>query len=160
MFGKHRAKPETVAELREVSFFEGFSDEELERVVDLADEVRVEEGDVVVDQGRVGLDCFVILEGRAGVWVGDEHVASLTKGSMIGEMALVEHTPRSASVVAETPMRLLRFDTKAFKRLLEEMPLARDRVMSLLAARLRANRRLKDVVVEVVEEVEPPQGDT
>jgi CRP-like cAMP-binding protein len=53
-------------------------------------------------------------------------------------MALVEHKPRNATVVADTPMRLLAFDTKHFKTLLEEMPKAHDRVMETLAARLRA----------------------
>jgi CRP-like cAMP-binding protein len=58
---------------------------------------------------------------------------------MIGEMALIEHRPRNASVIAETPMRLIAFDTKAFKTLLEEMPKAHDRVMEVLAARLKTN---------------------
>jgi CRP-like cAMP-binding protein len=58
---------------------------------------------------------------------------------MVGEMALVDHHPRTASVVAETPMRLLGFDTKAFKKLLTDMPKAHDRVMALLSARMRDN---------------------
>jgi CRP-like cAMP-binding protein len=59
---------------------------------------------------------------------------------MVGEMALVDHRPRSATVVAETPMRLLGFDTKAFRSLLDEMPKASQRVMSLLNARAQENR--------------------
>jgi CRP-like cAMP-binding protein len=52
-------------------------------------------------------------------------------------MALVDHRPRTASVVAESALRLLAFDPRAFKRLLEEMPLAHDRVIALLLARMR-----------------------
>jgi CRP/FNR family transcriptional regulator, cyclic AMP receptor protein len=145
MFG-HRKKAENAAELaavidelRKAKFFEGFSDDELARVASLAEEVVAEEGAVLIDQGRVGLECFVILEGEAAIYVGGEHIANLSAGSMVGEMALIEHRPRNATVIAETAMRLIAFDTKAFKTLLEEMPKAHDRVMDLLAARTRKN---------------------
>jgi CRP/FNR family transcriptional regulator, cyclic AMP receptor protein len=125
------------AELRHTTFFEGFSDDELGRVAELAEEVVAEEGALVIDQGRVGQECFVILRGQAGVYVGGEHIATLGPGSMVGEMALVEHRPRNASVVAETMLRMIVFDTRAFKQLLEEMPKAHDRVIALLLARMR-----------------------
>jgi CRP/FNR family transcriptional regulator, cyclic AMP receptor protein len=145
MFG-HRKKavrageddPALVAQLAKVAFFDGFSNDDLSRVLQLAEEVVAETGAVLIDQGRVGQECFVILEGEAGVYVSGEHVATNGPGSMIGEMALIEHRPRNATVVAETEMRLLGFDTRAFKILLEEMPKAHDRVMETLAARLRA----------------------
>lgn len=144
MFG-HRKKavragetdPALAAQLAKVAFFEGFTDDELARVLQLAEEVAAERGAVLIDQGRVGQECYVILEGEAGVHVADEHVATNGPGSMIGEMALIEHRPRNATVIAETDMRLLAFDTRAFKTLLEEMPKAHDRVMEILAARLR-----------------------
>lgn len=139
MFKKKKAAPEDVEKLRGVAFFDGFSDDELARVIELADEVDAEQGAVLMEQGRVGQECYVIVEGSAGVFFAGEHGATLQPGSMVGEMALVDHRPRSASVVAETPMKLLAFDTKGFKRLLEEMPKAHDRVMELLSARLRDN---------------------
>ena len=144
MFG-HRKKAVAAGEdptglatrLATVAFFEGFTSHELSRVAQLADEVAAQAGAVLVDQGRVGQECFVILEGEASVYVAGEHVATSGPGSMVGEMALVEHRPRNATVVADTDMRLLAFDTRAFKTLLEEMPKAHDRVMEILAARLR-----------------------
>ena len=147
MFG-HRKKAATntveisavAVQLHKASFFDGFSDDELARVAQLAEEVVAEKGAVLIDQGRVGLECYVILEGHAAVYVSGEHVATNGPGSMIGEMALVEHRPRNATVVAETEMTLIAFDTKAFKTLLEEMPLAHDRVMALLASRMKQNR--------------------
>ena len=123
--------------LRGVSFFQGFSDEELQHVADLADDVEAEEGALLIEQGRVGQECFVIRDGRAGVFVADEHIATLEPGAMVGEMALVGHRPRNASVVAETPMSLIGFDTDGFKELLETMPKVHDRVMELLRARMR-----------------------
>jgi CRP/FNR family transcriptional regulator, cyclic AMP receptor protein len=140
MFG-HRKKVENGAEkLRGVTFFDGFSDDELHRVAELADDVEAESGALLVDQGRVGQECYVILDGQAGVYANGEHIATVGPGMMVGEMALVEHRPRNASVVAETPMHLLAFDTRHFKQLLTEMPKAHDRVMEMLAARLQENR--------------------
>jgi len=136
MFSRKKAhKP--FDNLRGVSFFEGFSDDELQRVADLAEDVDAEQGALLIDQGRVGQECFVILDGQAGVYSGEEHIATLEPGAMVGEMALVDHRPRTASVVAETPMKLISLDAKAFKQLLETMPKVHDRVMETLYARLR-----------------------
>ena len=93
----------------------------------------------IADQGRVGQECYVIESGQAEVFVGEEHLVTLGPGSMVGEMSLIDRRPRSATVVATTPMSLLAFDTKAFKMLLSEMPKAEERVHALLAARLKAN---------------------
>jgi CRP-like cAMP-binding protein len=143
MFQRRKAR-EAAERLREVAFFEGFDEDDLARVAGLADEVDAEQGAELTDQGRPGLECFVILDGRASVLVGDEHVATLEEGSMVGEMALIDHRPRSATVVAETPMTLLAFDTKAFGKMLDEMPAARQKVMVLLNDRLRDNRERRE----------------
>lgn len=121
-----------------VSFFKGFSADELARVAGLATEVEAEPGAELMEQGRMGDVCYVIVEGDAGVYISGEHVATLHEGSMVGEMALVGHRPRNATVVAETPMVLAAFDRKAFNQLLDEMPKAKERVLATLNARLPA----------------------
>lgn len=137
MFGSRKKSVDGADKLAGVAFFDGFTPAELQRVAELAEDVEADAGAVLVDQGRVGLECYVIQEGHASVYVNGEHVATSGPGSMVGEMALVEHKPRNATVVADTPMKLIAFDTRAFKKLLEEMPKAHDRVMETLAARLR-----------------------
>lgn len=122
--------------LVDVPFFEGFSADELHRVVELSDEVTLPAGSVLVDQGDPGTFCFLIVEGTASVYVRGEFVAASGPGSMVGEMALVDHRPRTATVVADSDVRLLRFDSAAFRTLLEEMPKASERVMTMLRARL------------------------
>ena len=134
-----RRKPSERADmLSKFQFFDGFSSEDLQRVVELSDEVVVPAGNVLVDQGDPGTHCYVILEGIASVYVRGEHVASLGAGSMVGEMALVDHRPRTATVVGDTDLDLLRFDSVAFAKLLEEMPKASERVMTLLRTRMAA----------------------
>lgn len=129
-----------VAWLSSVPFFEGFSDDELHRVVSLSEQVQAPPGTVLMDQGDPGTECFVIVSGEAGVYVRGEHVASSGPGSMIGEMALIDHRPRTATVVADSDMALLRFRTAAFRTLLDEMPKASERVMTVLRGRLERNR--------------------
>ena len=136
---RRKKATEAAERLSKIAFFEGFTPDELERVAELVDDVEAEPGAVLTDQGRPGQECYVIETGQANVYFGGEHIASLGPGSMVGEMALLEHRPRIATVVAETPMQLLGLDTRSFRALLEEMPKASQRVMSLLNARLQEN---------------------
>ncbi len=132
-----RRKPGERAELLSgIRFFEGFTDADLRRVGELSDEVEIDSGGVLVDQGDPGTHCYVILDGTAGVYVRGQHVATLGPGSMVGEMALVDHRPRTATVIGETALDLLRFNSKDFAKLLDEMPKASERVMTLLRARM------------------------
>ncbi len=125
-----------VAWLSSVPFFEGFSDVDLHRVLELSDQMEARQGTVLVDQGDPGTLCYVIVEGEASVYVRGEHVASVGPGAMVGEMALIDHRPRTATVVADAEMKVLRFRTQAFRTLLDEMPKASERVMTTLRARL------------------------
>ncbi len=134
-----RKKPDDAAHrLAGASFFEGFSSDELDRVAALAEEVDADEGAELMEQGRPGQEAFVILEGRAGVYVGGQQRAEVGPGEIVGEMALIDHRPRIAAVRALTPMTLLAFDAERFRRLLDEMPKAQVRVMEKLVERLRA----------------------
>jgi CRP-like cAMP-binding protein len=137
MFGRHNRLD--VDWLANVSFFEGMDRSELERVATLAARVEAEPGAELTDQGRYGDVCYVIVEGTANVYMNGEYVTSLGPGAMVGEMALLEHRPRVATVVAETPMVLAAFGTREFRTLLDELPRAKERVLALLGDRLRAN---------------------
>ncbi|MEZ5322222.1 MAG: cyclic nucleotide-binding domain-containing protein [Microthrixaceae bacterium] len=131
---------ESIAWLGRVDFFSGFGEEQLQRVADLSSEVTMPAGTVIIDQGDAGVDCFVIVEGEASVYTGGKFVTTLRAGTVVGEMALVDHRPRTATVVTDTECKLLRFHARQFRALLDEMPKASERVMALLAQRLDANR--------------------
>ena len=123
--------------LANVAFFEGFGADQLRRVVDLSTEAERPAGTVIIDQGDAGTDCFVIVEGSASVYMNGEFVTAVSEGTMIGEMSLVDHRPRNATVMADTDCKLLRFDAKHFRQLLDEMPKASERVMKLLHDRMK-----------------------
>ena len=127
--------------LATVSFFEGFSDSELSRVAALGERVDVKAGSELIDQGRVGDECYVIVEGSASIHMRGDYITSVGSGSMVGEMALVEFRPRNATVTAETDMTLVRFGITDFRKLLAKSPSTHDRVMKLLNERLEANQQ-------------------
>jgi len=123
--------------LANVAFFEGFDADQLRRVVALSSEVESPAGTVIIDQGDAGVDCFVIVDGSASVYMQGQFVAAVSAGTMVGEMALVDHRPRNATVIADTDCKLLRFHAKQFRQLLDEMPKASERVMTLLHDRMK-----------------------
>lgn len=130
----------TVDDLRHIALFATMSNADLARLAQLGEPVDAEPGALLMDQGDVGLECFLVLEGEAGIMSSGQHLATIGAGSVVGEMALVGHRPRNASVVAQTPMRLLSFDITHFKQLLEDMPQARDYIYGLLEERAAENR--------------------
>jgi CRP/FNR family transcriptional regulator, cyclic AMP receptor protein len=134
---KRTSDDEVIHRLSQVAFFEGFTDKELGRVAELVDEVDAEEGYLLTDQGRPGLECYVIVEGQAGVFIGENRIATLKAGETVGEMALIDHGPRSATVKAESPMQLLALDAERFRTLLDEMPKAQQKIMTEINRRLR-----------------------
>jgi CRP/FNR family transcriptional regulator, cyclic AMP receptor protein len=134
VFGRRPA--ESTEWLSGVAFFDGFTDSELERVRRLFTEVELPSGAVVMDQGDPGTYCYVIVEGEVTIYVRGEQVNTAGPGDVVGEMALVDHQPRTATVIAATSLKLLRFGTRDFNRLLDEMPKANERIMGTLRARL------------------------
>ncbi len=80
---------------------------------------------------------YVLLEGSADVFVGEVLVESATPGALLGEMALVDSSPRTATVVATMPACLARIDERRFHFLVQQMPYFATHVMKVLAERLR-----------------------
>jgi CRP-like cAMP-binding protein len=126
--------------LLRLPIFANVHERDVTRVAEIGEPVDAEPGAVLMDQGDVGTECFFVIDGSAAVHSGGQHIATIGAGSIVGEMALVGHKPRNASVVAETPMRLLSFNIAAFKKLLDEMPGTRDVVTRVLEARAQENR--------------------
>lgn len=122
-----------------VALFDGFNEAQLSQVAELGHRVVVAAGSEIADQGRVGKECWVVVEGTANIVMNGEYITSVGAGSMIGEMALLEHRPRSAAVIADTEMVLVSFDTDGFNAILDVNPVAKDRVSSILTRRLSDN---------------------
>ena len=136
----HKVDQAVLDSLSRLPIFAKVHERDVRRVAEIGEPVDAEPGAVLMDQGDVGTECFFVIDGSAAVYSGGQHIAAISPGSIVGEMALVGHKPRNASVVAETQMHLLAFNIVAFKKLLDEMPGTRDLVMMVLEARAAENR--------------------
>jgi CRP/FNR family transcriptional regulator, cyclic AMP receptor protein len=123
--------------LAKVPLFSALSKKDLQRVARASDEIDVEAGRVIVDQGRTGHEFFLIVDGRAAVKRNNRKVADLGPGQYFGELALLDRGPRSASVVAETPMTLLVLGQREFTGVLDGVPGMATKILSTMAQRLR-----------------------
>jgi CRP-like cAMP-binding protein len=122
--------------LRSTPLFEKLTDAERETVAARMKERDAELGEVLARQGGVAYHLFVVVEGIAVVTVDDELVTTLRAGNTFGEIAAVDRGPRSANVVAVTPMKLLTMTIWDFNELAEELPDFAARAKALAQARL------------------------
>lgn len=131
-------RDEKVELLRSIPLFAGFGRRELERLGQLADQVDLPEGRVLMRQGDAGREAFVMVQGRARVERDGRVVAERTDGEVIGEIALLDEGQRTATVTLTAPSRLLVVGHRDFHALMDEMPEVRLKVLSELARRVRA----------------------
>jgi CRP-like cAMP-binding protein len=122
--------------LRRAPLFANCSKGELAMISGVADEIDLKEGKELTRQGAPGREFFVLIEGTADVVKDGLKVNSLEGGDFFGEIALVHHAPRTATVTATSPLRALVITERNFKRLLDESPEIQRKVMIALAERL------------------------
>jgi CRP/FNR family cyclic AMP-dependent transcriptional regulator len=125
--------------LRGVHLFAGLSDGDLRRIEQLTDEVEVPTGTVLTQEGRFGHEFFVIVDGAVRVEHEGRTLSRLGPGDFLGEIALVDGRPRSATVTTEEPTRLLVLAQREFHTLLESYPKIQLQVLRALAERVRSS---------------------
>lgn len=122
--------------LKRAPLFANCSKQELALISGIADEIDLREGKELTRQGAPGREFFVLIEGSADVVKDGSKVNTLEGGDFFGEIALVHHAPRTATVVATSPVRALVVTERNFRRLLEGSPEIQRKVMVALADRL------------------------
>jgi CRP-like cAMP-binding protein len=128
--------------LSNVSLFAECTRKELSQIAAVTEEIRVPSGSVVVEEGEPGDKFYAVAEGLAHVLVNGKKVASIWPGSFFGEMALLDQGPRSATVTAELPTRLLVLNARDFATVVKNNPSVALKIMRALAERLRAAERI------------------
>ena len=122
--------------IRKVPLFSRLSKPELRDLAMLADEIDLRDGKEMTRQGHPGREFFVLLEGTADVRKNGRKINSLGPGDFFGEIALVSREPRTATVTATSPVRTLVITDRSFRRLLDESPQVKNKVMEAMAKRL------------------------
>ena len=116
-----------------------------------------EDGEVIVREGDAGDALYVIQEGRVDVLAERDGHETLLRtagsGELLGEMALFEHAPRSATLRAHGQARILTLDRRNFLRRISEDPTMAFRIIEAMARRVR---ELSRDIVELHERIDRP----
>lgn len=129
--------PAKLQSLARVPLFEGLAGPELESVAARVHELEIETGSELMRQGDVGGDFFVVTSGALEIRVDGRVINMLGPGDFVGELALLFGAPRSASAFATEPTSLLVMDKDSFSALLAEQPAVEDKLLAVVAQRMR-----------------------
>lgn len=122
--------------LKAIPLFRGLSKNQRERVSAWADEVSLEPGKHLVEQGEFAHEFFVIEEGAAEVTIDGDRVGALGPGDFFGEIALLETERRTASVIATAPLRCIVMHARHFSSMEQTMPEVAEQIRQAIRKRL------------------------
>ncbi len=125
-----------VQALKRAPLFEGLSRKDLTTLARVSEDLEVEPGTVLCREGEIGQEFFVIVDGKVKVTRKGRRIATRGTGDFVGEIALLEEIPRTATVTADTPVRFFVLTRKDFRHLLDENPGVERKVLRALARRL------------------------
>jgi CRP/FNR family transcriptional regulator, cyclic AMP receptor protein len=136
-FGGRVSQDDKIDRLEEVGLLSECSRRQLRAIARISEVIEVPEDTVLARSGAAGEEFFLILDGSARVEVSPRKRSRLKPGEYFGEMSLLDGGPRSASVIAETPLRLLVIKRRDFSTLLREAPELTQSLLATLSRRLR-----------------------
>src|SRR5919106_1523920 len=108
--------------IKRVPLFSSASKSELADIASIADEMDFAEGKTLIREGETGREFFVLVDGTAEVERSGKKVASIGPGDFFGEIALIAHTPRNATITTTSAARALVITDRAFRQLLDHSP--------------------------------------
>lgn len=123
--------------LRRLPLFSSMSHVDLASLAEITERVTYEAGRQLATAGQVGNDLFVILNGTIAIMRKGELISELGSGEVVGELAVLDSRPRSADIVAQTDVDLLRIRKADFERLMDQRNGLTKAVLLTLAQRLR-----------------------
>lgn len=121
-----------------VPLFAGCSKTELTEIASIADELDLPEGATLIREGDRGREFLIVIEGTAKVTKKGRKLRDVGSGSFVGEIALIADVPRTATVTATAPVRLLVITDRAFQHLIRKTPSIAAKVLQSLGERLQA----------------------
>jgi len=132
-----RTRRQTATALAGVPLFAGFTRRDLERVADETDVVTFRPGQAIVQEGLLGETMFVLLSGEAIVMHGQRRLGTLRPGDHFGELAAIDGAPRSATVVAATPVTAIRLFRRTLFAMLKAEPQLSLKILDAMVLRIR-----------------------
>jgi len=124
--------------LEQVPLFAGLPGEGLEEIGRITDEIDVPAGHALTHEGRHEGYFFVIVSGTVRIERGGRTINTIGAGDFLGEIALLDGGPRTATATTESPCRLLSMTHERFHELLESSAPVRTAILGAVGERLRA----------------------
>lgn len=131
------SRDEKLELLKSVPLFSGLGRADIQRIGELADEVELPAGRVLMRQGESGTELVVIVEGAASVERDGRELPPCGPGAVLGEISLIDGGARTATVTLTEPSRLLVLARREFHSLMDEFPGVRVQILETLASRVR-----------------------
>ena len=127
----------SVDTLRKVPLFAGLDDKELQEIANSMRERRFKAGDTVTQEGAGGVGFFIVEEGEAAVTVGGETRGSVKPGDYFGEIALINESPRTATLTASSDMLCYGMTPWDFRPLVETNSTIAWKLLTAMAEKMR-----------------------
>ncbi len=122
--------------LAQVPLFKDLSKKHLQRIASLATRLDLPAGRELTTEGAIGHEFLVVLDGEVDVLIGGKVIATRGPGEFFGEISLLNHQPRTATVVAKTPVVVEVIGQREFATMLDDEPEVKNTLMSAMAQRL------------------------
>jgi len=123
--------------LQKVPLFSSLTTKDLEKIAKAGDTLTLPAGQMIIDQGQTGREAFVIINGEATVRRNGKKITTVGTGAVLGELSLLDHGPRTATVTCDTPCEVIVIDQRHFSAVLSDVPALSQKIMANLAARIR-----------------------
>jgi CRP/FNR family transcriptional regulator, cyclic AMP receptor protein len=136
-----RTRRETAVALAGVPLFADLPKRHLQRLAREADELTFAPGEQIVREGSLGETVFVVMEGRAKVTRNGRRVGEVLPGDFFGELSAIDGGPRTASITAVTPVRVVRLFRRTLRKLLEDEPQLTVKILDGIVRRIRQVER-------------------
>ena len=124
--------------LHQIPLFAGLDRHRIERLGQLAEEVDVPAGKVLIRQGDSGGDLMVLVSGAVSVERNGVRITTLGPGDFVGDIALIDGGARTATITTEEPSRLVVLGHREFHAVMDEIPQVAGQILATLAHRIRS----------------------
>lgn len=146
---------ERLSWLKSVVIFASTPESVLSSLAQMLEEVRIPSGDTLMQEGEPGDCMYIVVEGELHAYALGKHVGSFAAGEIVGEMAVLDLEPRSASVVAICDTHLFRLGRNVFDQAMSDQPEIAKGIIRMLVHRLRIREdRLQSEIQQLRIEVD------
>jgi 2-oxoglutarate dehydrogenase E1 component len=136
--------------LQKLAIFRDLPDEELRAIARVATPVNLQDGQLLFREGSLGKELYIILDGRVAVARQGNTVATLSSGDVVGELALFDQEPRSASAMASGGVALLQIHGDDLHSLIDSRPVIARTMIRVLTRRVRDSGTRQDKVDQLI----------